>query len=467
MLVDGAPCPLDERWRREIEAATDDYARGALRVLALARRELPPNPMDGAQARFTPEPVERDLTFLGLVAMMDPPRPEVAAAVARSRAAGIRLVLITGDYGLTAESIARRVGLVTGPAPRILLGTEVDGLSDVELQAALADEIICARMAPEHKLRLVAALQARGEVVAMLGDGVNDAPALRKADVGVAMGQTGTDVAKEAAAVILTNDNYAALLDAIEEGRAVYDNLRKFITYIFASNVPELVPVLAAALLHWPLALAVPQILAIDLGTDLLPALALSMERPEPATMRRPPHRRDRPVLDRGVLMRALLWLGPIETALCYAGFFGVFYLAGFRDLGHLPRYDLLPYAERLTTAGGLVFVIATTVFHVGVIAGQIGNALACRTETYPIRQLGWLSNRYLLAGLGVELALILALVYLPPLARLFEHWPLPPLVWVGLALYAPIVLSLEQFRKAWARSRERRRQAKRAGGKA
>ncbi len=466
ILVAGEILPLDETMRAEIDAAIDDYARNALRVLALARSDLPApvaEPAGPAGRQYAPDRIERDLTFLGLVAMMDPPRPEVAEAVAKSREAGIRLVMITGDYGLTAESIARRVGIVTSPSPRILTGAELDGLSDAELQAALIEEVICARMAPEHKLRLVAAFQARGDIVAMLGDGVNDAPALRKADIGLAMGVTGTDVAKEAADVILTNDNFAVLISAIEEGRAVYDNLRKFITYIFASNVPELVPVVVAALFHVPLALTVTQILAIDLGTDLLPALALSTEKPEPNVMRRPPRRRDQPLLDVKLLARSFLWLGVLEAGLCYVGFFAVYYLAGYRDLLHLPRLDWLPYAERLAAPGGEVFILATTVFHAGVVAAQIGNAFACRTEKAPVHRLGWFSNRFLLVGIAVEICLILLLIYVRPLAALFEHLPLPPIYWLGLGLYAPVLFGVERMRKVIARRLDRSRERRRA----
>jgi len=447
VLSRGKVRPLEDAVRAEILAANDDYARSALRVLALARRDLPER--TGA---YTAQRVERELTFLGLVAMMDPPRPEVTAAVQTCREAGIRLVMITGDYGLTAESVARRVGMLTAPSPRILTGAEVDALSDAELQAVLDEELICARMAPEHKLRLVAAFQTRGEVVVVTGDGVNDAPALRKADIGVAMGVTGTDVAREAADVILTDDNFAAMVSAIEEGRAVYDNLRKFITYIFASNVPEIMPFIVTALWRIPLALTVTQILAIDLGTDLLPALALGTEKPEPDVMRRPPRRRDQPLIDGGLLVRAFLWLGGIEAALCFLGFFGVYYLSGYTDFLHLPRLDLSSFSERLASPAGRAYILATTAFHAGVVMAQIGNAFTCRTETEPVHRLGWFSNRFLLLGIAVEIGLILLLIYFRPLAMLFEHLPLPPEYWIGLSLFAPALYGLDRIRKGFAR---------------
>jgi magnesium-transporting ATPase (P-type) len=454
VLILGRVQPLTAALRAEIMATNDDYARGALRVLALARRELPERP--GADERqgalYSPERVEQGLTFLGLAAMMDPPRPEVAAAVKTLKQAGIRMVMITGDYGLTAESLARRVGLVAGPAPRIITGAELDGLDDAQLAATLDEESIFARMAPEHKLRLVAAFQARGEVVAVTGDGVNDAPALRKADIGLAMGRTGTDVAKEAADVVLTDDNFAAIASAIEEGRAVYENLRKFITYIFASNVPEVLPFLLSALLNLPLALTVTQILAIDLGTDLLPALALGTEPPEKTVMQRPPRRRDAPWLDQGLILRSFSWLGLIEAALCFAGFFGVYALAGYTDWLHLPRVDLLPYAQRLAAPSGTVYILATTVFHAGVVMAQVGNAFACRTEQARGRQLGWLRNRFLLAGVAGEIALILLLIYVPPLAARFEHLPLPLAAWGGLAFFPFVLYGLDWLRKGLVR---------------
>ena len=454
ILICGEARLLDDATRAEILAANDNYARNALRVLALARRELPPR--TGA---YTPEEVERDLVFLGLLAMMDPPRPEVAAAIKACRSAGIRMVMVTGDYGLTAESVARRVGMLTTARPRILSGADMDTLDDAALQAALGEEVICARVAPEHKLRLVAAFQARGEVVAVTGDGVNDAPALRKADIGVAMGVTGTDVAKEAADVILTGDNFASIVSAIEEGRAVYDNLRKFITYIFASNVPEIMPFILTAMFDIPLALTVAQILAIDLGTDLLPALALGTDQPEPNVMNRPPRRRDQSLLDSRLLTRAL-WLGGIETALCYAGFFGVYRWFGYTDLLHLPHTDWLPFAQQLAVEGGAVYVLATTVFHAGVVTAQMGNAFACRTEKEHVRRMGWFSNRLLVGGIVVEAGLILLTIYLPPLARVFEHLPLPPDWWIGLILCAPALYMLEWMRKNIVRGMERMRGA-------
>jgi magnesium-transporting ATPase (P-type) len=446
ILVEGEVAPLTNVLRAEILGVNDDYARGALRVLALARRDLPPR--EGA---YSAEAVEHDLIFLGLMAMMDPPRPQVEQAIQTCHEANIRIVMITGDYGLTAESLARRVGMLKTPNTQIVTGADLDELSDVALQELLDREVLFARMAPEHKMRLVSAFQARGEVVAVTGDGVNDAPALRKADVGISMGIVGTDVAKEAADIILTQDDFGAITAAIEEGRGVYDNIRKFITYIFSSNVPELMPfIVKANLPAMPLALSVRQILAIDLGTDMFPALALGMEKPEPDVMKKPPRSRHQPLLDQGVLSRAL-WLGMIEAVLCFAGFILVFMFAGHVDeIGLAVLANIaIPENWKLSLTLFETSLLASTVYHAGVVMAQIGNAFACRSDRSRSSHLGWLSNKYLLAGIFIELAGILGIVYIPFLAEIFNHIPLPAWMWIGLALYALILYTIEWIRKA------------------
>jgi magnesium-transporting ATPase (P-type) len=461
IFTHGQTRPLDEALRTQILAANDDYAVNALRVLALASRSLPPR--SGA---YTVEKVETDLTFLGLVAMMDPPREEVAGAVQRCRQGGIRLVMITGDYGLTAESMARRLGMLSTPRPLILTGAEVDAISDVELRSLLRDnEIVFARMAPEHKLRLVSIFQEEGEVVAVIGDGVNDTPALRKADIGISMGIIGTDVAKEAADVILTNDDFSAIATALEEGRAVYDNLRKFISYIFASNVPEIIPFLLTALLNLPLALTVRQILVIDLGTDVLPALALGTEKPEPDVMLRPPRRRAQPLIDPRLLRRAFIWLGLIETVLCYAGFAAVYVGFGYGHMIGLPAWHWLEAINPRHLPPYQVEALAQTVFFAGLVTAQIGNAFACRSETARGRRLGWLSNRFLLLAVAMELVLMGALVYVWPLPKLFSLQPVPPEYWFGLLAFAPILYSLDRIRKSLAQRLGARRTRMDEGG--
>jgi Ca2+-transporting ATPase len=448
--VNGEIRHLDETVRAEIQSATDDYARHALRVLAFAHRELPTR--SGA---YTAESIERNLTFLGLMAMMDPPRPEVELAVKIFRQAGIRIVMITGDYGLTAESLARRIGMVTTPNPVIMTGAELDALSELALQQLLDKEIIFARMAPDHKLRLVSAYQARGEVVAVTGDGVNDAPALRKADVGIAMGIIGTDVAKEAADIILTNDNFGSIVAAIEEGRAIYDNIRKFITYIFASNIPEVLPFLLTGALGIPPALTVRQILAIDMGTDILPALALGSEKPEPGIMNYPPRPSSQPLLDRGLLRRSFLWLGLLEAGLCYTGFLSTYLFSGNVNLLNLSFLNMIHWPHLLDISGD-VNAVASTVFLAGVVTVQVGNAFACRTSKAHTTQMGWGSNKTLLGGIVLSLLLIIGLVYFPPLAKAFDNQVFPFVLWPVLLLYALVLYTMEWFRKGVIRWTEK-----------
>jgi Ca2+-transporting ATPase len=444
--IQGEDRPLDQELRTRILAANDGYARNALRVLALAYRRLPLRSSAGAD--YSSEMVERSLVFLGLAAMMDPPRPEVADAIERCKKAGVRLVMITGDYGLTADSLARRIGMLTTDNPRILTGAELDQISDAQLQLLLREEVIFARMAPEHKLRLVAAFQERGDVVAVIGDGVNDAPALRKADIGIAMGRSGTDVAREAADIILTDDNFGAVADAVAEGRAVFDNLRKFSAYIFSSNIPEVIPLILSALFDIPMTLTVTQILAIDMGTDLLPALALGSERPEPETMTHPPRKRNQPLLDRSVFARSL-WVGFLEMVLCYAGFFFVYYWMDPVAWRNLLQPVWVPYGDMLGTASGRAYILATTVFLAGVVMCQIGNAFACRTSRGRVGTLGYFSNRGLLLSAALAAALIFGLVYIPFFNNLFELLPIPREFWAFLTLFAPAIYLMEKIRKS------------------
>ncbi|HOL40757.1 MAG TPA: HAD-IC family P-type ATPase, partial [Methanospirillum sp.] len=272
VMEKGVIKPLTEEMKAGIMQVNDSFAEQGLRVLALAQKTVHEDPIPEHA-----EDVEHDMTFLGLVAMMDPPRPEVAHAVQKCQRAHIRIIMITGDYGLTAKSIARRIGIITTDTPRIITGADLDQMPDDELKTALSGEVIFARVSPEHKLRVVEILRESGEIVAVTGDGVNDAPALKKADIGVAMGISGTAVAKEAADIVLTDDNFASIVNAVEEGRAVYANIKKFTGYIFTSNTPEAVPFILFAFSRGriPLALDVMPILTIDLGTDLVPALAL------------------------------------------------------------------------------------------------------------------------------------------------------------------------------------------------
>ena len=389
-------------------AVADGLARESLRVLAIARRTHCP-------ADVTAEAAEAgQLEFLGLVGMHDPPRPEVADAVRRCRGAGIRVVMVTGDHGLTAEAIAQRIGLVSGPAA-ILDGATLEGLDEPALVAALAEpDVLVSRVTPEQKLRIAQALRAAGEVVAMTGDGVNDAPALRTADIGIAMGRSGTDVAREAADIILLDDNFASIAAAVEEGRAVYDNIRRFAQYHFSSNVAELL-----AFLTWglsggaiPLPIVVMQVLAVDLGTDLLPAIALGTERAEPGIMDRAPRPRSERLLNRRVLGRVYGFVGLLVGVAGLTSFLSAYWLAGWR-----------PW-EALADEGDL-YVQATAATYAGIVMGQVGAGMAFRTSRESIFKVGLLTNRFLLVGIAFEIGLLFALLYVPALQRAFHMRPL------------------------------------------
>lgn len=438
----GAVQPLTDPVRQAILAANDEYARTGLRVLAVAMRPLPT-----AFSAFTADAVESDLTLLGLLAMVDPPRPEVTDAVHKCHAAGIRIIMITGDYGLTAESVARKIGILQTPNARIITGSELESMDDAALQAALRTEVLFARVAPEHKLRVVSALQAMGQIVAVTGDGVNDAPALKKADIGVAMGIAGTDVAKEAAAMILTDDNFASIVGAVEEGRAVYANIKKFTGYIFTSNTPEAVPFILFAFSggRIPLALTIMQILAVDLGTDLVPALALGAEPPEPGLMQRPPRPPHEHVITWQLLLRAYFWLGPVQSLAAMAAFYFSYWTAGYWG-----QWLDLP-------ASGQLYQVATTMTLGAVVATQIGNLFAQRTERTSIFTIGWLSNQLVWLGIATELVVLALISYLPWLQVLFGTGPLGWRDWLFLCAWTPALLVMDELRKWVVRQGDRR----------
>jgi magnesium-transporting ATPase (P-type) len=452
--------PLSAADRSAVEEAFERYASLGMRVLGFAERraaaggagEQPagdPAPQRGspgaraAASAAARESAEAALTFVGLVVLEDPLRPEVVDSVARCRRAGVRIIVVTGDHGLTATAVAREAGIVSGE-PTVLSGTEVDAMPERRLDRLLTEteELIVARSNPETKLHLVEALEAEGHTVAMTGDGVNDAPALRRADIGVAMGESGTDVARETATMVLADDNFASIAAAIEEGRVVYENIRKFITYIFAHTTPEVVPFLLFALSGGtiPLPLTALQILAIDLGTETLPALALGREPAEPGILDRPPRPRSENIVQGEMLTRAWLWLGLLEAALVLAGFFVV-----LTDAGWSPG-DPTGTGSPLHDA----YLAATTMTFAGITACQVGTAFAARTSRASLRRIGPLSNPLLLWGIGFELVFAAALVYLPPLQDVFGTAAISP---AHLALLLPfpfIVWGTDELRR-WA----------------
>ena len=426
---------LDTAARARIAAAHEAMTDQGLRVLACAWRRL----MPGEAAS------EHHLVFAGLIGLHDPPRAEVPEAIARCRAAGIKVIMVTGDNPHTALAIAREIGLVRGPHPRIVQGRQLRKMSSAQLQLALdAPEILFTRVTAEQKMLVVEALKRKGEIVAVTGDGVNDAPALKTAHIGIAMGQSGTDVAREAADMILLDDNFASIVNAVEEGRAVFENIRKFLTYILTSNVPELIPYLAFVLFRVPLPLTVIQILAVDLGTDMLPALALGAEPPHPGIMRQPPRPRHERLLTWPLLARAYLWLGGLQAAMALTLFFGVLHLGGWH-YGELPD------------SSDPLYLQATTACLAAIVAAQVVNLFVCRHPREGAWRFGLAANPLLLPGLGVEIALLLLIVYTAAGNALFGTLPFEPIIWLAAALAALIFGALEEARKAIWRFASRR----------
>jgi len=407
----------------------NSFMDGGLRVLAFSYRELE----EGSETKSAEE-AEREMIFLGLAGLEDPPRPEVRDAIEKCRDSGIRLVMITGDSSRTALAIGKEIGLVRNEL-RPVESHELAGMSDDELYRVLSDkEVILARMTPEHKLRVVNVLKDRGERVAATGDGVNDAPALKRADIGIAMGIAGTDVAKEAADMVLLDDNFATIVKAIEEGKAVFENIRKFTSYVLTSNIPELIPYIFYVLFFIPLPLTIMQILAIDLGTDMFPALALGAERPTPAITKKPPRGPKERLINAPLLLRVFFFLGPIEAV---AGLFGYFYVMNGAGWEWGPAAPSLP-----------VYMQATTACMCGIILGQIGNVFACRSFRESVFKIGFFSNRLLFLGIGLEVLIMLFIIYTPLGNRIFATHPLSTNILLMLAPIAVILFFAEEARK-------------------
>jgi sodium/potassium-transporting ATPase subunit alpha len=400
-----------------------DYANQGLRVLALA-----------CKAADAAESEEEGLVFIGLVAMVDPPRAEVPAAVAACHTAGIRIVVMSGDKAETVAYIARKLGIVQ--QPRVIEGDQLEQMSRSQLLEVLQDtQVVFARIAPEQKLTIVEAFKELGEVVAVTGDGVNDAPALKRADIGIAMGQRGTDVAKEASDIILLDDNFATIVTAVEEGRAVYDNIKKFITYILTSNIPEILPFIAYVLLPIPLPITVVQILAIDLITDILPAIGLGNEPPESDVMQRPPRQRNERLVSYRTFIRSYGIIGPAEAALSFLAFFLVLAAGDWH------------WAEPLASTS-VLYGQASGAFLATIIFCQIGNVMACRTNRQSAVPYLLRHNMWIWAGLLVEVLFIISIIYLPLFHTFFSTAALPLWVW-GIILAAPwIIFAIEEARK-------------------
>ncbi|MFH1239110.1 MAG: cation-transporting P-type ATPase, partial [bacterium] len=428
---------LSQQKKNELIAQIDNFAQDGLRVLAFAYRKVGSLDTKDVNSRT----VEDDLVFIGITAMYDPPRPEVKNAVALCKKAGIRVVMITGDYQITALAIARQVGIVSGDKVEVITGLMFGELSDEQLKDKITNkEVIFARVNPEHKLKVVTAFKELGNIVAVTGDGVNDAPALKKADIGVAMGIRGTDVAKESAEMILIDDNFASIVAAIEEGRAVFDNIKKFITYIFAHLVPEAVPFIFFAMFKVPVPITAMQILAIDLGTETLPALALGIEKPEPGLMELPPRPRKKGLIDTIVLFRGYVLLGLLNTVAVLGAYFMVLYQGGWR-FGQQLETDPTSFINPL-------HLKAMTILFAGIVIMQIANVFACRSEKHSVFKLGFFDNKLITWGIIFELIFIGALVYVPFFQKIFNTIALGWKDWTVLFIFMSIIFFMEELRK-------------------
>lgn len=425
--IDGNVRKMTQSDKDLAEKHNADYAAKGLRSMALAYRIIDKDDTD--VNKLTIETAEEHLVFVGLTTMSDPPRPEIYNAVRRCHEAGIKIIMVTGDSKLTAKTVAVQIGLTSDKA-RVISGDELGKMSNKDLREALKGEVIFARVAPEQKYKVVKTLQENGEIVASTGDGVNDAPALKQADIGIAMGLTGTDVAKDAANIILTDDNFASIVAAIEEGRAVYSNIRKFLTYILTSNVPEAFPsilfLFSGGLI--PLPMTVMQILTVDLGTDMLPALGLGSEPVDPDVMKQPPRSRSEHLLNRSVMVKAFLWYGLISSIISVGAYFFVNVQNGW------PQVAL--------ASSGSVYMRATTMVLGAIIFSQIANVLNCRTNKVSIFKKGLFSNRSIWYGIIFEILLFLVLTVTPGLQQLFNTTRLLPVDWLFLfCLPVPLVI--------------------------
>ncbi|MDD2785116.1 MAG: cation-transporting P-type ATPase, partial [Sulfuricurvum sp.] len=403
----------------------DALAAQGYRVIGFASRV-------SKNALMSREDTERDLCFIGFIAMVDPLRDDINEAVSMCHKAGIRVLMITGDHQLTAGAIGMSAGIITA-ITEVTTGEHLDTLPPSAIKRLLRHNHVFARVSPEQKLTLVTLLKEMGETVAVTGDGVNDAPALKRADVGIAMG-SGTDVAKQAADAVLMDDHFATIVKGIEEGRAVYENIRRFITYMLSSNLPEAVPYVAFFAFSLPLALPVPLVLAIDLGTDIFPGMALGAELPHKDLMHRSPRSRKEHILTMGVYFRAFGFLGLLSAVMSMGLFW--FYLTA-----HGWKGEPLSWNDPL-------YLQATTLTFAAIVFAQIGNGLSCRSQRESLFKIGIGSNRFYWFGVAVEIVMLVLLIFITPLSAVFATAPFDPIYWWAVIAVTLIVLIAEEIRK-------------------
>jgi sodium/potassium-transporting ATPase subunit alpha len=431
------PVTLGDDLKPRIKALANGLARQGKRVLALARKDV----VEGAD--LDREALGSGYRLVGLVAMHDPPRPEMAGAVAKCRAAGIAIIVVSGDHPLTVEAIAREVGIVEAPAAPVCTGADLAGWGKAALRRALRQTSLFARTSPLDKLRIVTALQEMGHVVAVTGDGVNDAPALKRADIGIAMGETGTDVAREAADMVLMDDNFATIVAAVEEGRVIFGNIRRFAGYVLTSNVAELLPYIAFVLVGIPLPLPILLVLAIDLGTDMAPAIALATEPAETDVMSAPPRSRSERILSLDVLLSCLLW-GGFESAAGFAAYFSVLVAGGWTP-------------GTLLAASDPLYRASIAAFFAAVVIGQVASVFVWRTTRQSVLEKGLLLNRAVLVGIAIELVLLALIVETGLGHAWFGTAALPPWAWLVPVPFAFGMLALSEAIKALRRRRSTR----------
>jgi Ca2+-transporting ATPase len=421
MVIDGAAVPISDEKKKEMLAVNQDMARQALRVLAIAYRPLPEIPQD-----CKAEIVERDLTFIGLMGMIDPARPEVKEAIKVAQGAGLRSIMVTGDYKDTAEAIAREIGILT-PGGKVLSGTELDKISDEELANIVEKVDVCCRVSPQHKTKIVDALKARGHVVAMTGDGVNDAPALKRANIGIAMGITGTDVSKETADMVLTDDNFASIVSAIEEGRIIYANIRKFVFFLISCNVGEILIIFLAMIAGLPIPLRPIHLLLLNLVTDGAPALALGMEQGGDDIMKRPPRLPNEAVINRTMLINIIV-IAVADTIAILT----VFVIALSRFPGNVMAAQTMSFAT--------------------LVCSELLRAYTSRSEMYSIFSIGVFSNRWMVLATFFSFLLLLLLMYVPFLQFFADTVPLRISDWLFMLPFILVASVAAEITKIFLR---------------